>query len=417
MRPLTGRLSNAYMSLTLLLDLDDTLLDTNLGEFVPAYFQALAKHLANRVQPDLMLSALRFGTQHMLANQDASQTLQEVFESDFYPRLGMQKGELRDAIDDFYDNVFRSLSVVTRQRAGARELVDWALEKGHRVAIATDPLFPRKAIYERIRWAGLDPERFDLISSYESFHFTKSHPAYYAEVLGRLGWPDGPVLMVGNDVERDLAPAQELGLATYQVDAVPAAIAVDAGPAAEPSAVPRRGTLTELRTWLEFADGSLIEPSFKDRRAILAILASTPAVFQSLVSALSPEAWKHEPTVDDWAVIEIISHLRDTEREVHHGQLKTLLEDAQPFVPRPDAAVWAKQRKYLNEDGLQATAAFAAARSETLRRLQGLPESIWERAARHAIFGPTNFTEVVGFMADHDRLHVQQAWRTLQSPA
>ncbi|MGZ6316847.1 MAG: DinB family protein, partial [Anaerolineales bacterium] len=72
---------------------------------------------------------------------------------------------------------------------------------------------------------------------------------------------------------------------------------------------------------------------------------------------------------------------------------------------------------YLNEDGVKATAAFAAARSETLRRLQALPESTWDRAARHAIFGPTNFTEVVGFMADHDRLHVQQAWRTLQSPA
>ncbi len=206
-------------------------------------------------------------------------------------------------------------------------------------------------------------------------------------------------------------------MATYQVDAAPAAVPVETGRAAGPSGVARRGTLTELRKWLEFADRSLVEPSFKDRRAILAILASTPAVFQSLVSDLSPEAWKHEPTADDWAVIEIISHLRDTEREVHHGQIQTLLEDAQPFVPRPDAAVWAKQRKYLNEDGLQATAAFAAARSETLGRLQGLPESTWDRPARHAIFGPTNFTEVVGFMADHDRLHVQQAWRTLQSPA
>jgi hypothetical protein len=38
----------------------------------------------------------------------------------------------------------------------------------------------------------------------------------------------------------------------------------------------------------------------------------------------------------------------------------------------------------------------------------------WSRKARHAIFGPTAFVEVIGFMADHDRLHVQQAWRILQ---
>ncbi len=404
------------MPLTLLLDLDDTLLDTNMGEFVPAYFQALSRHLNRWVRPEVMLSALMAGTQRMLANEDPAHTLQDVFENEFYPRLDIEKNQLRSAVEDFYDNVFHSLGAVTKQRAGARELIDWAFERGHRVAIATDPLFPRKAVYERIRWAGFEPERFDLVSSFESFHFTKSYPAYYAEVLGRLGWPDGPVLMVSNDAERDLARAQELGLMTYQVDGPPASVAVEAESGVHVSGAAHRGTLIELRKWLEFADPALMEPSFNNRRAILAILASTPAVLQGLFSALSTEAWKHEPTPDDWAIIEIISHLRDTEREVHHAQIQTLLEEAQPFVPRPDAAVWAKQRKYLNEDGLQATADFTHARLETLRRLQTLDEVSWKRTARHAIFGPTNFTEVVGFMSDHDRLHVQQAWRTLQSP-
>jgi hypothetical protein len=40
---------------------------------------------------------------------------------------------------------------------------------------------------------------------------------------------------------------------------------------------------------------------------------------------------------------------------------------------------------------------------------------MWSRKARHAIFGPTNFLEVLSFVTDHDRLHVQQAWKTLQS--
>jgi hypothetical protein len=58
---------------------------------------------------------------------------------------------------------------------------------------------------------------------------------------------------------------------------------------------------------------------------------------------------------------------------------------------------------------------FALARVENLKTLKGLEDSIWSRNARHAIFGPTNFLEVVSFMADHDRLHVQQAWKTLKS--
>ena len=41
------------MSLTLLLDLDDTLLDTNMDVFVPAYFQALGNTCAERVAPEM----------------------------------------------------------------------------------------------------------------------------------------------------------------------------------------------------------------------------------------------------------------------------------------------------------------------------------------------------------------------------
>ena len=50
------------MTLTLLLDLDDTLLNTNLEAFIPGYFQALSKDLAARVAPEKMLRALISGT-------------------------------------------------------------------------------------------------------------------------------------------------------------------------------------------------------------------------------------------------------------------------------------------------------------------------------------------------------------------
>ncbi len=402
------------MTLTLLIDLDDTLLNTNLGQFVPAYFQALAQHLNPWVKPEVMLSALMAGTSLMLANEDPALTLQQVFDMDFYPRLGVDKAQVQAAVEAFYDNVFRQLNTVTSRRPGAQELVDWALAEGYRVVIATDPLFPRKAVYERIRWAGLEPSHFELISSYESFHFTKSHAAYYAELLGRLGWPDGPVLMVGNDEERDLACAQELGLATFQVDDA-ARAPVSSEARSRTSRAVERGSLTELRDWLGSADLASLEPSLKSQRAILAILRSTPAVLQGLTANLGNEAWMHEPTPDDWALAEIVCHLRDTEREVHHAQIDIFRNEEQPFVPRPDAAVWAKQRNYLNENGPAAISDFSAARLETLHRLQGMEPQVWHRPARHAIFGPTNFREVVGFMADHDRLHIQQAWQTLQA--
>jgi hypothetical protein len=44
-----------------------------------------------------------------------------------------------------------------------------------------------------------------------------------------------------------------------------------------------------------------------------------------------------------------------------------------------------------------------------------LDDEFWARKARHAIFGPTNFLEVLGFVANHDQMHIQQALKTLQN--
>jgi len=395
------------MTLMLLLDLDDTLLETNMGAFVPAYFQALSKHLAEYVQPEKMLPALMKGTELMLASEDPSQTLQEVFETYFYPKLGVPKEQVNHAIEQFYDEVFPTIGSVTRKREGAVELVDWAFSKGFRIAIATDPIFPRKAVYHRIRWAGLDPERFELVSSFETFHFTKSHSAYFAEVLGRLGWPNEPVLMVGNDVERDLKPARSLGLKTYHVHEDSAS---GFGPEAAGS-----GKLSDLRSWLESTNPGALELSIQNPSAILAVMASTPAVLQSLVASVPDKAWPRKPIADEWALVEVICHLRDTEREIHQMQINTLLEGNEPFIPRPDSAVWAKERNYLKEDGRRALRDFASARMETLAKLKGLDDAVWKQKARHAIFGPTHFQEVIGFMADHDRMHIQQAWNILKT--
>ena len=393
------------MSLTLLFDLDDTLLDTNMDAFIPAYFQALSKHLFGCVSPDVMLHALMHGTNLMNESYDPTRTLQEIFESDFYPALGIPKQELVEVIDDFYDNIFPTIGGHTRQRPDAAPLIEWALSQGFRIAIATDPLFPRKATWHRVRWAGLDPEKLELISTFENFHFTKTHPAYYAEVLGQLGWPEGPVLMVGNDVNRDLLAANQLGLKTYFIDGESAS---------SPGFEAGRGKLADLRPWLESVNLSTLEPSYKSPEAILAIMASTPAVLQSLTLLLNEAQWGHEPARDDWALNEIICHLRDTEREIHQLQLNLMLEREDSFIPRPDTSVWANEREYLSEKGPVALAEFATARLENIGKLKNLGAEIWSRRARHAIFGPTNFLEVTSFLADHDRMHIQQAWKTLK---
>ena len=392
------------MTHTLLFDLDDTLLDTNVESFIPAYFQALSEKMAPYVESSVMLPAMLSATQMMMDSQDASHTLKEVFGADFYKKIGVSEEELQELLEDFYDNDFPKLNVTTNPRPDAVSLIEWATAQGYRIAIATDPLFPRKATYHRIRWAGFDPEQFELVSSFENFHFTKMHTSYYAEVLGQLGWPDGPVLMVGNDMQKDIITADKLGLKTFFIETESAS---SPGPEAG------RGRLTDLRPWLESTNPSTLEPSFKSPEAIRAIMSSTPAVLHSLTNSLTDEQWRCEPTPDDWAVNEIVCHLRDTDLEIHKVQLQLMLEKAGAFIPRPDSSIWANERKYLNVHGPSALAEFTSARAQIIEIIKSLDESIWLRKARHAIFGPTSFTEVLNFIADHDRSHIQQVWKTL----
>lgn len=396
------------MPLTLLLDLDDTLLNTNLPAFIPAYFQALSKELAPHIPPEKMFRALLSGTNLMNQSEDFTRTLREVFDGDFYPQLEIPQGALDAEIENFYDNIFPTLQHLTSPNPEAKPFVDWAFAQGYRIAIATDPLLPGKAARHRLRWAGLDPNQFELVTALEEFHFSKTHAAYYAETLGRLGWGDAPVLMVGNDLERDILPAKKLGLATYHVD-----MADDSASTPNGGAV-SRGTLADLRLWLESLDLKSLMPSFNSIDSILATLTATPAALNGLLGSLSAEAWARKPSASQWTMTELICHLRDTEREIHLNQIQLFLEKDEPFIPRPDTSVWASQRDYAHEDGKSALREYNQARGEVLELLRTVPADAWERKARHAIFGPTTFREVLGFMAEHDRLHIHQAWQLLK---
>ena len=84
---------------TLLLDLDDTLLNNDINHFLPGYLRALAKYLAGQVSPEKMGPQLLASTQKMLQNQDPALTLEDVFDADFYPALGVTKDELGESIE------------------------------------------------------------------------------------------------------------------------------------------------------------------------------------------------------------------------------------------------------------------------------------------------------------------------------
>ncbi len=389
------------MTFTLLLDLDDTLLDNDMDAFVPAYLQALSGHMARHSPPQRFAQTLMAATEAMMANRRPDRTLEETFAEAFYPALGLSPEALRPDIETFYREVFPALRQVTRPRPAAPALVEAALERGWRLAIATNPLFPRTAVEQRLAWAGLPVEEYPyaLVTSFETFHFTKSTPAYYAEVLGRLGWPQGPLLMAGNDLDLDVRPAQKAGLPVFWVTAFP-----EGG--TNPLLVDGRGPLDSLLSWLGARPPASLAGRFETLDAALAALRVTPAVLDTWTRRLSPEVWSVSPA-EGWSLVETICHLRDADLEVNLPRLQTTLREDNPFLPAVDADSWVEARKYRCENGPDAARRFIEVRMGLLALLDALSPQDFRRPVRHGIFGPTTLGELVIFMAGHDRMHLR----------
>lgn len=389
------------MTFSLLLDLDDTLLDSNIDALIPVYFQKLAAHMSKRVPSDKFIRELARGTQIMYVSTRSDRTLEQVFSENFYPALNFPQADLAAEIDQFYDDVFPTLAPLTKPRPEAISLVEWAFSQGWKVAIATDPLFPRKAILHRLRWAGLPPEKypFTLISDFQTFHFAKASVAYFPEFLAKMGWTDGPLLMVGDSLERDVVPARKAGVPVFW-------LASDG--LQPPEGVPS-GTLADLRQYLEATDLTSLKVDYSAPSALIAFLEATPAVLHSLSLELPPEKWMQRPLPGEWSGLEIVCHLRDVDAEVNLERIEAVLREQNAFILAQMTDQWAEERQYNQEDTSNALRDFFIARARLVEKLKSISAADWQRSARHTIFGPTHLRELVSFMVDHDRLHLQQA--------
>ena len=136
----------------LLLDLDDTLISNHIDTFLPSYLQLLGRHLSKHARPETLIKELLSATRKMVDNKRIDQTLEETFDASFYPALGRTKAEMRPALDDFYANVYPGLRPIISPRPEAQRLIEAALKRGYRLVIATNPLFPRTAILQRMAW-------------------------------------------------------------------------------------------------------------------------------------------------------------------------------------------------------------------------------------------------------------------------
>ena len=199
----------------ILFDLDGTLLPMDNDLFVQTYLGLLAKKMAPLgYDKDLLIPALWKGTGAMIKN-DGTKTNAEVFWGVFSKVFGERVyGDIAD-FDKFYENEFHQTAGITFPTDLAQKAVDLAGEKADKVILATSPVFPAVAVRSRLAWAGLSEDDFDLVTHYENSTFSKPNPKYFTDIANKLGVDPNNCLMVGNNADEDILPAQAAGMSTF----------------------------------------------------------------------------------------------------------------------------------------------------------------------------------------------------------
>lgn len=236
----------------LLLDLDGTLLEIDMDIFIPVYLQALAPSFAAYTGSETFARHLLEATRVMIEDTDPERTNEEVFFTEFCRRLGRPQEEVAPIFDRFYRDQYPKLQKWGRPRKEARSVLQAARRAGLAVVLATNPVFPRTAIEQRLAWGGLDPSDFDFMTTIENMHFCKPRSGYYREAAAQVGCSPTECLMAGNDVRDDLCAART-GMETFLVEDH---LVNSAGTPVESH---YRGTLEDLAGFLRALAGGMPE--------------------------------------------------------------------------------------------------------------------------------------------------------------
>ncbi|MBH1941790.1 HAD family hydrolase [Mobilitalea sibirica] len=199
---------------TFIFDLDGTLLPMNQEEFLDTYFKLLAmKSAPYGLEAQGLIKAVWVGTKAMIDN-DGSMTNEQRFWDVFSGVLGEKVRKMAPVFEEFYQNEFNKAKVATKTNPIAKDCIDLLKSKGYRLALATNPVFPRVATLQRIQWAGLNQEDFEWITTYENSSYCKPNLEYYKAILREIHREPEECIMIGNDIKEDMC-VKELGMETF----------------------------------------------------------------------------------------------------------------------------------------------------------------------------------------------------------
>jgi hypothetical protein len=144
-----------------------------------------------------------------------------------------------------------------------------------------------------------------------------------------------------------------------------------------------------------------------------AVQAATPGLLRALV-AEAGDALRRSPEPGEWSVVECLAHLVDGELIVA-GRSRWILAEDEPDIVGYDQALWVARLDQVNEDPAALLRVFEALRRWNLDLWARTPPEQRLRVGIHRERGPESYELTFRLAAGHDRIHLAQARRALET--
>lgn len=196
-----------------LFDLDNTLILFKETIFFEKYTRKLFLSFHDLLTIQEFADKLIHATQQMVQN-NGEMTNAEYFIEAFANGLRVDKHDLWQRFENFYATEFEQFRELMTPLPQAHDLIINLQQKGFKIVIASNPMFPKKVQLDRLRWAGLSDISFDLITSADNFNYCKPRLEYYHQICAIIEVLPSNCIMVGNDPFNDMI-ASKIGMKTY----------------------------------------------------------------------------------------------------------------------------------------------------------------------------------------------------------
>jgi hypothetical protein len=154
------------------------------------------------------------------------------------------------------------------------------------------------------------------------------------------------------------------------------------------------------------------DPMLERRVEIIKTLRATPIVLRAVVDGVDEARLRRRPAPGEWAIIEVVAHLADTEERAF-GRVRRMLAEDNPQLEPFDQEALAIQRHYLELDLQAELVRLEQFRSQHLAMLDTLDAGDWERTGRHGEHGELTVELYETHVAAEEVDHLAQIGRLL----